>query len=117
MSEAEKSARALERALAQEEARQARVDAAMQRTGRFLLGMSAAIAAGLAVSARAAIRWESAWAGVAKTLNDVTEPQLAALEEHLRPRARALPPSHEATAAAAAAAGRLGAPTAAFPKS
>lgn len=107
-SRAEQSARALERELARQEARQARVDAAMQQTGRVMLGIGAAIAAGLALSTRAAIQWESAWAGVAKTLNDATAPQLAALEDDLRDLARELPQSHQEIAAVAAAAGQLG---------
>ena len=107
-SRAEQSARALEREMARQEARQARVDAAMTQTGRTMVLAGAAIAAGLALSTRAAIQWESAWAGVAKTLDNATEPQLAILEEQLRGLARELPQSHQEIAAVAAAAGQLG---------
>lgn len=105
---AEDSARAFERELAKLEAQQARVDAAMTRTGTVMVAAGAAIAAGLALSTRAAIQWESAWAGVAKTLDNATEPQLAILEEQLRGLARELPQSHQEIAAVAAAAGQLG---------
>lgn len=66
-----------------------------------------ALAAGLGVATRAAIDWESAWAGVAKTV-DGTPAQMAALEGELRGLARTLPATHEEIAGVAEAAGQLG---------
>lgn len=85
--------------------------AAMESTGRAVLGVSAAAAAGLALTAKAAMDWESAWAGVTKTV-DGTPEQLAAVESQLRQMARTLPASHTEIAAVAEAAGQLGVETA-----
>lgn len=68
---------------------------------------SAVIAAGLAVAGKAAIDWESDWAGVTKTVDGSTS-QLAALEGQLRDMAKNLPASHHEIAAVAEAAGQLG---------
>lgn len=56
---------------------------------------------------KAAISWESAWAGVKKT-TDGTPEQMAALEAELRGLARTLPATHEEIAAVGEAAGQLG---------
>lgn len=56
---------------------------------------------------KAAISWESAWAGVKKT-TDGTPEQMAALEAELRGLARTLPATHEEIAGVAEAAGQLG---------
>lgn len=80
------------------------------RLGTGLVVAGAGIAAGLGVAANAAIDWETAWAGVLKTV-DGSETQLAALEEQLRSMARELPQSHEEIAAVAEAAGQLGVAT------
>jgi TP901 family phage tail tape measure protein len=99
---------AAERAAKRLEQQQARTHRAMERVGRTMLVAGAAIAAGIGLSVRAAIRWESAWAGVAKVLETATAPQLAILEDQLRGLAQELPQSHEEIAAVAAAAGQLG---------
>lgn len=80
---------------------------AAQTLGRGLLAFGGAVAAGLGVAAKAAIDWETAWAGVQKTVNG-TVPQMAALEQELRNLTTTLPASHEQIAAVAEAAGQLG---------
>jgi TP901 family phage tail tape measure protein len=102
-----KSASAYERELARLERQQARTDRAMNLLGRGMLVAGAAIAAGLALSVKAAIDWESAWAGVLKTV-DGTPEQMAALEEEIRGLTAVLPASHREIAAVAEAAGQLG---------
>lgn len=64
-------------------------------------------AAGLGMAVKAAIDWESAWAGVEKTV-DGTAAQMAQLEAGLRGLAQELPASHREIAAVAEAAGQLG---------
>ncbi|MDN5685809.1 MAG: phage tail tape measure protein [Brachybacterium sp.] len=54
--------------------------------------------------------WESAWAGVLKTV-DGTDQQLSTLEDGLRGLAKELPASHQEIAAVAEAAGQLGVET------
>ena len=81
--------------------------AAMQTAGRTMLTVSAAIAAGLGLSTKAAMDWESAWAGVRKTVDGSPE-EMAALEAELRGLARTLPATHEEIAGVAEAAGQLG---------
>ena len=71
------------------------------------LTAGAALAAGLGVAGKAAIDWESAWAGVNKTV-DGTPAQMAALEQGLRNMAKTLPATHQEIAAVAEAAGQLG---------
>lgn len=80
---------------------------AWDTAGRTMLAFGAATIGGLALSARAAINWESAWTGVLKTV-DGTDSQLAALESDLRQMARTLPATHQEIAAVAEAAGQLG---------
>lgn len=75
--------------------------------GATLTAFGAAGALALGGSAKAAIDWESAWAGVTKTV-DGSERQLAGLNEGLREMARELPASHGEIAAVAEAAGQLG---------
>lgn len=67
-------------------------------------------AAGVGLITKAAIDWESAWAGVTKTING-TPAQLSAIESGLRDMARELPSSHEELAGIAEAAGQLGVQT------
>lgn len=81
--------------------------AVFERLGTGITIAGAGIAAGVGLATRAAIEWESAWAGVEKTV-DGTETQLAALEEELRAMARELPATHAEIAAVAEAAGQLG---------
>ncbi len=80
---------------------------AWEQSGRALTLFGAAGAAALVFSARAAIDWESAWAGVLKTV-DGSHDQLATLEEDIRGMALRLPASATAIAEVAASAGQLG---------
>jgi TP901 family phage tail tape measure protein len=75
--------------------------------GTTFAAMGGAVAVGLGLSAKAAIDWESAWAGVVKTTDAAAE-DLPALEEGLRGLTRELPASHAEIAAVAEAAGQLG---------
>jgi TP901 family phage tail tape measure protein len=102
-----RTASAFERELRKLERQQARTDQAMRTLGGGMLVAGAAIAAGLALSVKAAIEWESAWAGVLKTV-DGTPEQMAALEEEIRGLTAVLPASHREIAAVAEAAGQLG---------
>ncbi|MCP2265576.1 phage tail tape measure protein [Promicromonospora thailandica] len=79
----------------------------MTMTGTVMLASGGAIAAGLAISAKAAVSWESAWTGVLKTV-DATPAQLAQVEGGLRGLARTLPATHGEIAGVAEAAGQLG---------
>lgn len=81
--------------------------AAMSTAGAAVAGFGALAVAGLGVSAKAAIDWEQAWAGVTKTVDGSTG-QLAELEGQLREMAKTLPASHQEIAAVAEAAGQLG---------
>jgi TP901 family phage tail tape measure protein len=80
---------------------------AWNTAGATLTGFGAAALGGLALATKAAMDWESAWAGVQKTV-DGTAPQMASLEAGLRGMARELPASHQEIAAVAEAAGQLG---------
>lgn len=64
-------------------------------------------AAGLGLMAKAAMDWETQWAGVTKTV-DGTGEQLNELEGDLRDLATSLPATHQEIAAVAEAAGQLG---------
>lgn len=72
-----------------------------------LLAIGAASVAGLGLSAKAAMDWESAWAGVTKTV-EASPKQFAEIEDGLRDMTRILPASHDEIAGVAAAAGQLG---------
>ena len=76
-------------------------------SGAVLTGFGAATVGALGLATKAAMDWESAWAGVQKTV-DGTAPQMEALEAGLRGMARELPASHAEIAAVAEAAGQLG---------
>ncbi len=80
---------------------------AFELMGRTAMVSGAAVAAGIALSTKAAIDWDSAWAGVTKTV-DGTPEQLAAVEAGLRGLTKELPASHAEIAAVAEAAGQLG---------
>ena len=80
---------------------------AWNTAGATLTGFGAAALGGLGLATKAAMDWESSWAGVQKTV-DGTAPQMAALERGLRSMARELPASHQEIAAVAEAAGQLG---------
>lgn len=62
---------------------------------------------GLGLATKAAIQWESAFAGVRKTV-DGSDAEIASLEGELRQLARTLPTTHEEIAGVAEAAGQLG---------
>lgn len=85
----------------------------METVGRSALLMSGTMAVGFGLAAKAAIDWESAWAGVLKTV-DGSESELAALESGLRRMATELPATHGEIAAVAEAAGQLGVQTSAI---
>lgn len=80
------------------------------RAGTALTAFGAGTVAALGYATKAAVDWESAWAGVAKTV-DGTDAELAAIEDGLRELARTLPASHQEIAAVAEAAGQLGVAT------
>ncbi|MCB0966279.1 MAG: phage tail tape measure protein [Ilumatobacter sp.] len=74
-----------------------------QLTRKVTLPIAALGAAAIA----SAVSWESAWAGVTKTV-DGTAAQLDDLQSGLRNMAKELPASHQQIAAVASAAGQLG---------
>lgn len=74
-------------------------------TGAVVAG--AAITAGLGFAVKAAMEWESAWAGVLKTV-DASPAQFEQLEGQLKELARTLPASAEEIANVAENAGQLG---------
>jgi TP901 family phage tail tape measure protein len=80
---------------------------AFQQLGRSAALGGAALTAATALSVKAAIEWESAWAGVTKTV-DGTDAQMAELEDQLRSLTAVLPATHEEIAGVAEAAGQLG---------
>lgn len=80
---------------------------AMTSVGTVAAGAGAAVLAGLGLATKAAMDWESAWAGVTKTVGG-TAPQMNALEGELRDLAKELPATHQEIAAVAEAAGALG---------
>lgn len=80
---------------------------AWDTSGRAVAGAGALIAGALVLTAKAAIDWESSWAGVTKTI-DGTPEQLSEIEAGLRGMARVLPATHGEIAAVAEAAGQLG---------
>lgn len=84
---------------------------AWQTAGTALTGFGVAVGGALALATREAIGWESAWAGVTKTV-DGSASTMAALEDGLRGMAREMPATHEEIAAVAEAAGALGVSTA-----
>jgi TP901 family phage tail tape measure protein len=104
---AQASASAFERELKKLEAQQAKQQQAMSDLGKAGLAVGAAAAAGMGLAVRAAVSWESAWAGVTKTVDGTTS-QMGILEGQLRELAKTLPASHTEIAAVAEAAGQLG---------
>lgn len=75
--------------------------------GVGLVAIGAAATAGLGVSIRSAISFESAFAGVRKTI-DASEPEFAALNRELRELSLQIPVSAEALAVIAEMGGQLG---------
>ncbi|MDQ0679088.1 TP901 family phage tail tape measure protein [Arthrobacter pascens] len=80
---------------------------AWELSGAALLGFGAAGVTGLGLAGKAAMDWESAWAGVTKTV-DGSPAQMNELEASLRGLAKTLPATHEEIAGVAEAAGQLG---------
>lgn len=80
---------------------------ASREVGQAAVGVGAAFVAVAGLSAKAAIDWESSWAGVTKTVNGTPE-ELQAIEDGLRGLTKVLPGSHDEIAAVAEAAGQLG---------
>lgn len=97
---------ALERTSAFWQANRADID----QVGSSLAVMGAAGTAALAGVTKLAMDWESAWAGVTKTVDGTAE-EMASLEKGLRGLAKVLPASHTEIAAVAEAAGQLGVET------
>lgn len=81
--------------------------AAHKKAGQVIIASSTAVAAGLAYSTKKAMDWQSAFAGVRKTV-DATPEQLEKIERGLRDLAGVLPATHGEIAAVAEAAGQLG---------
>lgn len=83
---------------------------AFDQLGRGALVAGTAITLATALAVKAAMDWESAWAGVTKTVSGSDE-ELAAVEQGLRDLTSVLPASHQEIAAVAEAAGQLGVET------
>ena len=79
----------------------------LQTAGTALAAVGAGLAAASVGMGKAAMDWESAFAGVKKTVDDSAE-GYAQLEGELRNLATTLPASHQEIAAVAEAAGQLG---------
>lgn len=80
---------------------------AAEKAGTALTIFGASTLAGLGAATKAAMDWESAWAGVTKTV-DGTPEQMKEIEDGLRGLAKTLPATHEDIAAVAESAGALG---------
>lgn len=89
------------------ERRQAAQIASLGDVGKAMTAVGLLAAAGLGLAAKAASDWESAWAGVRKTV-DGSDGEIAALEAEFRSLAKTLPAAHEEIAAVAEEAGALG---------
>ena len=79
---------------------------AWDTAGTALTVFGTVTVAALGATVKAAMDWESAWAGVTKTLPD--DADFAATEAGLRDLAKTLPATHSEIAAVAEAAGQLG---------
>lgn len=79
----------------------------MEKVGTTMTVVGAALTGAAALAGKAAMDWESSWAGVTKTV-DGSATEMAALEGQLRQMARTLPATHQEIAAVAEAAGQLG---------
>lgn len=84
-----------------------RQNQAMNEMGVHLAAAGAVATVVTALAVKAAMSWESAWAGVTKTVEG-TPAQLARVEAGLRDLTGELPAAHEEIAAVAEAAGQLG---------
>lgn len=79
----------------------------MTAVGGVMAGFGTVVVGSLGLATRATMKWESAWAGVMKTV-DGTPRQMAQVESGLRGLAKTLPATHEEIAGVAEAAGQLG---------
>lgn len=95
------------RAVGTEAEKLAQKKEAFQQLGGAAFGVGAALTAMTGLAVKAAIDWESAWAGVTKTV-DGTPEQLQAVEDGLRGLTAVLPATHDEIAGVAEAAGQLG---------
>lgn len=84
---------------------------ALDDLGTSYRNVALGAAAGIAAVVKTAMDWETAWAGVSKTV-DGNAAQMAKLEGQLREMARTMPATHQEIAATAQAAGALGVATA-----
>lgn len=84
-----------------------RQNTAMRDMGTRLAAVGAVAVAATGLAVKAAIDWETAWAGVTKTV-DGSVSEMAELEGELRTLATTLPATHQEIAAVAEAAGQLG---------
>ena len=82
----------------------------LDRLGTGMLKAGAMIGVGLGAAMKAAMSWESAFAGVRKTVDEL-DPAFASLEGQLRHMSRTMATSHEDIAAVAEEAGALGVST------
>ena len=80
---------------------------AWDKAGGALTAYGVSTVAVLGATAKAAMDWQSAWAGVTKTV-DGSPQQMAELEDGLRGLAKTLPITHTEIAGVAEAAGQLG---------
>ncbi|RCK68263.1 phage tail tape measure protein [Desertihabitans brevis] len=87
-----------------------RQSASLDRIGGGLTRLGLAAGVGLGAVTKAAMDWESAWAGVTKTV-DGSDAELVQLEGDLRQLAKTMPAAHGEIAATAEAAGQLGVKT------
>ena len=83
---------------------------AQEHVGKVLVTAGAAVVGTAVLTSKAAMDWESAWAGVTKTVEGTPE-ELDAVEQGLRDLTGVLPASHDEIAAVAEAAGQLGVKT------
>jgi len=97
----------MDKAMSQAEKSAMRADQAVDKVGATAGKMAVGLTAVLTASGKAAVDWESQFAGVEKTV-DGTAKQMAVLEDELRELARTMPATHEEIAATAEAAGQLG---------
>lgn len=79
----------------------------LKAAGKAASAFGLASAAGLTMAARSAMSWESAWAGVTKTV-DGSARVMGRLQDDLRDLTRVLPASHEEIAQVAEVSGQLG---------
>jgi TP901 family phage tail tape measure protein len=107
MDEGVRKSAMFKRELAELEKQQRQHRAAITDLGQGMASFGTAVAVGLGLATKAAISWESAFAGVRKTV-DGSDEEIAALEGELRNLARTLPATHEEIAGVAEAAGQLG---------